>query len=181
MLISLAYRLTRKVLGALPTVVRRVTAKDAELLVLRHENTVPRRHIPRVRYDLGDRLWLSALSSLIPHRRWAEVFPASPTALLTWHRRLVANKYTTTPHRPGRPPTKAAIKKMVIRMATESPTWGHRRVHGELTGLGHSVASATVSNQLQRCRESEYHRTLINLAEPRTKPARRWHVACGDH
>ena len=130
MLISLAYRLTRRLLGALATVARRDISKDAELLVLRHENTVLRRHISRVRYEPEDRLWLSALSSLIPRRRWAEVFPISPTTLLTWHRRLVANKYTTTPHGPGRPPTRAAVKALVIRMATENPTWGYRRNPG---------------------------------------------------
>jgi putative transposase len=114
MLISLAYRLTCSLLGALATVARCDISKDAELLVLRHENTVLRRHIQRVRYEPEDRLWLSALSSLIPRRRWTEVFSIIPTTLLTWHRRLVANKYTATPHRPGRPPTRAVVKALVI-------------------------------------------------------------------
>ena len=99
-------------------------SKDAELLVLRHENTVLRRHVPRVRYEPEDRLWLSALSSLIPRRRWATVFSVSPTTLLTWHRRLVTNTYTTTPHKPGRPPTRAAITALVIQMATDNPARG---------------------------------------------------------
>lgn len=122
MLISLAYRLTRELLGALATVACRDISKDAELLVLRHENTVLRRHVPRVRYEPEDRLCLSALASPIPRRRWAEVFSITPTTLPAWHRRLVASKYTTTPHRPDRPPTKAAIKALIIRMATENPT-----------------------------------------------------------
>jgi hypothetical protein len=46
---------------------RQDTTKDAELLVLRHENTILRRqlHGP-VRYQPADRFWLSALSALIP-------------------------------------------------------------------------------------------------------------------
>jgi len=32
----------------------------------------------------------------------------------------------------------------VIRMATENPTWGHRRVQGELTKPGHRIAASTV-------------------------------------
>jgi hypothetical protein len=81
MLISLAYRLTRKVLGAVATIARRDVSKDAELLVLRHENTVLRRQVARVRYKVRDRLWLAALSSLIPRRRWTEAFAVGPATL----------------------------------------------------------------------------------------------------
>ncbi|HEV2634463.1 MAG TPA: hypothetical protein VGX23_04920 [Actinocrinis sp.] len=89
MLITVAYRITRKLLGALATVARRDVSKDAELLVLRHENTVLRRQITKVRYEPADRFWFAALSSLIPRRRWAEIFPISPATLLAWHRRLL--------------------------------------------------------------------------------------------
>jgi putative transposase len=50
----------------------------------------------------------------------------------------------TNRRRPGRRPTAAAIRKLVIRIATENPTWGHRRVQGELVKLGHHVAASTV-------------------------------------
>ena len=46
--------------------------------MLRHENAVLRRQISRVRYQRSDRLWLSALSRLIPQRRWSEVFTVTP-------------------------------------------------------------------------------------------------------
>jgi hypothetical protein len=82
MLITITYRIACKLLGALATVVRRDVSKDAELLVLRHENTVLRRHVTKVRYEPADRFWFAALSSLIPRRRWAEVFPISPATLL---------------------------------------------------------------------------------------------------
>ncbi|MFE2094285.1 hypothetical protein [Streptomyces sp. NPDC059460] len=49
-------------------------AKDAEVLALRHENAVPRRQIARVCYEPADRIWLAALSRLIPHERWRQVF-----------------------------------------------------------------------------------------------------------
>ena len=124
---------------------RRGVSKDAELLVLRHENAVLRRQIGRVRYQPGDRLWLSALSRLIPKRRWGEVFAVTPATLLAWHRRLAARKWDcTSRRRPGRPSTAAAIRKLVIRMATENPTWGHRRVQGELVKLDHPIAASTV-------------------------------------
>jgi putative transposase len=131
-------------LGCLVVLARRGVSKDAELLVLRHENAVLRRQIGRVRYQPGDRLWLSALSRLIPKRRWGEVFAVTPATLLAWHRRLAARKWDcTSRRRPGRPSTAAAIRKLVIRMATENPTWGHRRVQGELVELDHPIAAST--------------------------------------
>jgi putative transposase len=124
---------------------RQQVSKDAELLVLRHENTVLRRQIGRVRYEPGDRLWLSALSRLVPRRRRGEVFMVTPATLLAWHRRLVARKWDYTGRRrPGRPSTAAAIRKLVIRMATDNPAWGHRRVQGELVRLGHLIGASTV-------------------------------------
>ena len=124
---------------------RRELSKDAELLVLRHEKAVLRRRIGRVHYQQGDRLWLAALSRLIPRHRWGEVFAVTPATLLAWHRRLVAGKWEyATRRRPGRPSTAAAIRKLVIRIATDNPTWGHRRVQGELIKLGHRIAASTV-------------------------------------
>jgi putative transposase len=56
---SVVYRLIRCVLGCLVVLARREVSRDAELLVLRHENAVLRRQIGRVRYQPGDRLWLT--------------------------------------------------------------------------------------------------------------------------
>jgi putative transposase len=73
------------------------------------------------------------------------VFTVTQATLLAWRRRLVARKWNYTGRRrPGRPSTAAAIKKLVIRIATENPAWGHRRVQGELVRLGHPIAASTV-------------------------------------
>ncbi|MEY9893539.1 putative transposase [Catenulispora sp. MAP12-49] len=145
MLLSLAYRATRRVLGSVAVLFRRDVSKDAELLVLRHENAVLRRQIARARYESADRFWFAALSSLIPRGRWAQVFPVSPATLLAWHRRLVARKWDySARRRPGRPPTAAAVKKLVLTMAKDNPMWGHRRIQGELVKLGHRIAASTV-------------------------------------
>jgi len=66
MIFSVACLLVRLLLGCLALLARRGASKDAELLVLRHENTVLRRQAGRVRYQLADRLWLAALSRLAP-------------------------------------------------------------------------------------------------------------------
>ena len=69
----------------------------------------------------------------------------TPATLLAWHRRLVARTWDyTSGRRPGRPSTVAAIRKLVIVMATDNPAWGHRRVQGELVRLGHPIAASTV-------------------------------------
>src|ERR1039457_2257765 len=77
-IISVVYLLVRCLLGCLAVLTRRQAAKDAELLVLRHENAVLRRQVSRVRYRPADRLWLAALSRLVPRRRWSEVFMVTP-------------------------------------------------------------------------------------------------------
>ena len=91
MIFSIVYFLVRCLVGFVTVLARREVSKDAELLVLRHENAVLRRQISRVRYQPGDRLWLAALSRLIPRRRWAEVFAVTPATLLAWHRRLIGS------------------------------------------------------------------------------------------
>jgi putative transposase len=145
LLLSILYRLVRWLLGLSAMLMRRDLSKDAELLVLRHENAVLRRQVARVHYRPVDRMWLAALSRLVPPRRWAEIFPVTPATILAWHRRLISRKWDYTAQRhPGRPPTAAAIKKLVVRMAAENPTWGHRRVQGELIRLGHHIAASTV-------------------------------------
>jgi putative transposase len=150
-ILSTVYAVTRRLLSLPALLLRRDVSKDAELLVLRHENAVLRRHVPLVRYEAADRLWFAALSRLIPRRSWAQVFPISPATLLAWHRKLVAKKWDYSHRRrPGRPPTAATVKALVLRMAAENPKWGHRRIHGELTRLGHQMAASTVWNILNQ-------------------------------
>ncbi len=145
LLLSILYRFVRCLLGLTTVLMRRDLSKDAELLVLRHENVVLRRQVARVRYTSADRAWLAALSRLLPRRRWAAVFSVTPATILAWHRRVVTRKWDyTARRRPGRPPTAAAITSLVMRMAAENPTWGHRRVQGELVRLGHRIAASTV-------------------------------------
>jgi hypothetical protein len=85
---SVGCRLARCLPGGLMVLARREVSRDAEFLVLRHENAVLRRQSGRVRYQPAGRLWLAALSRLIP-RRWGEVLAVTAATLLAWHRRLV--------------------------------------------------------------------------------------------
>ena len=87
----------------------------------------------------------AALTGFIPRSRWTEVFPVTPATLLAWHRRLAARKYDTGKRRqPGRPATIRSIARLTIRLAHENPLWGYRRIHGELTKLGLTIAPSTI-------------------------------------
>jgi putative transposase len=137
-------------LFSLAVLVIRREEEDAELLVLRHENAVLRRNAGRIRYEPADRAWFAALTRFIPRRRWAEIFPATPATLLAWHRRLAARKYDTSKRRPpGRPATIRSIARLTVRLARENPLRGYRRIHGELTKLGATVAASTVCETLR--------------------------------
>jgi transposase InsO family protein len=92
---------------------------------------------------------LAALSRLLPRARWAAFF-VTPATLLRWRRELVGKKWTYPRRAPGRPPLKREIRDLVLRMAADNPTWGHRRIQGELVGLGRAVAASTVWRILRR-------------------------------
>src|SRR5271165_5752823 len=144
-LLKIVYLLTCRVLGVAVLVFRGNRTKAAELLVLRHENAVLRRHIGGVRYQPGDRVWFAALARLLPRRRWTGIFPVTPATLLAWHRKLAGSKYDTSKRRkPGRPPTVLGVGRRVVRLAKENPLRGHRRIHGERAKLGVTVAPSTV-------------------------------------
>ena len=142
---QIVYLVVRRLLGLAVLVLRTDLAKDAELLVPRHENVVLLRHAGRIRYEPGDRVWFAALARLIPRRRWTEIFPMTPATLLAWHRKLAGRKYDTSGRRkPGRPPAVPGIARPLVRLAKDNPLRGHRRIHGELAKLGITVAPSTV-------------------------------------
>jgi len=125
------------------------TAKEIEILVLRHQLAVLQRRTPRPRLNWTDRAVIAALSRLLPVRRRIGMLVA-PATILRWHRQLVAHRWTTQPTRPGRPAIPAGLRALVIRLASENPNWGYRRIHGELAGLGYRIGASTVWTILHR-------------------------------
>jgi putative transposase len=97
------------------------TAKEIEILVLRHQLAVLQRRTPRPRLNWTDRAVIAALSRLLPVRRRIGMLVA-PATVLRWHRQLVAHRWTTQPTRPGRPAIPAGLRALVIRLASEIPT-----------------------------------------------------------
>ena len=145
MLLKIVYLLTCRVLGLAVLAFRGDRAKDAELLVLRHENAVLRRTPAGYGTSRATGCGSPRWHGSYPRRRWTGVFPVTPATLLAWHRKLAGSKYDTSKRRkPGRPPTVPGIGRLVVRLAKENPLWGHRRIHGELARLGVTVAPSTV-------------------------------------
>jgi putative transposase len=143
MALSLVYLIFRQQLAWLAILARDDAAKTAEILLLRHENAILRRQVKRPRRTWADRALITALAGLMPKARRAHLF-ITPTTLMRWHRALV-KRYWTHPHRsPGRPSTRAEVRQLVLRLAIENPTWGYRRIHGELASLGYRIAPSTV-------------------------------------
>ena len=147
MSVRLLYLITVRVFGWLCLLGRSQASKDAEIIALCHEVMVLRRQVTRPRPDWADRAILAALARLLPPALRGSRM-VTPGTLLAWHRRLITRKWTY-PGRPGRPAAGQEIHDLVLRIARENPAWGYRRVHGELTRLGHQVSQATVRRILR--------------------------------
>jgi transposase InsO family protein len=141
--LRLIYLIFIRLLDALTLFLRSDVSKDAEILVLRHQLAVLRRQVTRPKPSWADRTLISALVRLLPKPRRIGLL-ITPGTLLRWHADLVKRRWTYKRTTPGRPPTRPTIRALVLRLAAENPTWGYRRIAGELAGLGRKVGASTV-------------------------------------
>ena len=149
MLLSFVYLAFVSLLNLFIRCRRTADVKDIELLVLRHQLDVLRRHARRPKLRAGDRALLAAAARLLPPARRRRLL-VTPQTLLRWHRELVRRRWTYPPARPGRPPIDARTRELVLRLARENPRWGYQRIVGELNKLGLSVSPSTVRRLLAR-------------------------------
>jgi putative transposase len=144
------YLIFVRLVGWMALLARSAAAKDAELLVLRHEVAFLRRQHPAPRMDWADRAVIAALARLLPGPLRMNRL-VTPATLLRWHRQLVRWRWTY-PSRGGRPPIDAQLALLIEQMARENPGWGYHRIQDELLGLGFRVGASTVRRVLKRLR-----------------------------
>lgn len=149
MLVRFAYLAVSQALAALRLLGVTDREKDVEILALRHQLTVLQRQLgdqrPRLRPE--DRTLLAALLAPLARATLRRLrLLVRPDTVLRWHRDLVKRRHAHASKRrgPGRPRTIASIRRLVVRLATENPAWGYRRIHGELALLGITIAASTV-------------------------------------
>jgi putative transposase len=124
--------------------------KDAEILMLRrHQLAVAQREQPRAhsRLTWPDRALLALLAGTVPAERLAAMrLIVTPGTIVRWHRDIVRRRWARLSRqgRSGRPATHHNVRSVVLRLARENESWGYRRIHGELAGLGIRVAPSTV-------------------------------------
>ena len=145
MSLRFAYLSVIRIFSWLALLARSGGAKDAEILILRHQVAVLQRQVKTPRLSWPDRAVLAALAQLLPrsHLRRLQLI-VSPRTVLRWHADLVRRQWAYSRRTPGRPRTAPAVRALILEMARDNPGWGYRRIHGELTGLGYKLAPSTV-------------------------------------
>jgi putative transposase len=149
--LSFLYRLVRRVVELVRIHRMDAVAKEAEILVLRHQLAVLRRQVARPRFRWSDRALIAALARLVPRERWA-AFLVTPETILRWHRALVRRRWTYPRRQVGRPSLPADTVELIVRLARENPRWGYLRIVGELKKLGITVSKTSVAAVLRRHR-----------------------------
>lgn len=148
MLYALVYLLLRRLVRLLVGSSSDDLNRDLEVVVLRHQLMVLRRQARRPRLRRRDRMFLTAMSRMLPRARWSS-FVVSPQTLLRWHRDLVRRKWTYQPTSAGgRPPISDEVRELILRMGRENPRWGCLRIRGELAKLGVRVSATKIRTLL---------------------------------
>jgi putative transposase len=125
--------------------------QDNIVAFLHEENRILKARLEGRRLRLHDceRRRLAELGHRLGRRALAQVATlVTPDTILRWHRELVARKWTYGRAHGSRAGLQAHLRTLVIRMATDNPTWGYTRIQGALKNLGHRVGRSTVARIL---------------------------------
>ena len=125
----------------------------AEILVLRHQINIQRRHLPkRQTFSAMDRLIFAGLYRLAPTILNALAI-LKPETVMKWHRVGFRSFWRwNSRRRAGRPTVPPEIRKLIREMSFANPRWGAPRIHGELLKLGIDVRQTSVAKHMVKRR-----------------------------
>src|ERR1700728_2747891 len=140
-----AYLAVLRALGWLASLARSDRAKDAEILILRHQVAVLQRQVKTPRLSWADRAILATLARLLTGNQLRRMrLIVSPCTLLRWHADLVRRHWAYPSRAPGRGRTAQSVRALVLEMDRDNRAGAYRRIHGELVGLARKMAPSTV-------------------------------------
>ena len=119
---------------------------------LMEENRVLRRQLgqQRIHFTDADRRRLAVRGYRLGRQVLIQIATiVTPDTILRWHRQLIVRKWTYPNKRAGRQTVLAEIRRLVVRMAAENPTWGYTRIQGALRNVGHRVGRSTIARILK--------------------------------
>ena len=126
---------------------------EAEILILRHQLNIQRRHLPkRLAFSAMDRLIFVGLYRLVPNTIKALTI-VKPDTVIRWHRAGFRLYWRwKSRHRCGRPAVPLEIRRLIREMSIANPLWGAPRIHGELLKLGIDIGQTSVAKYMARRR-----------------------------
>jgi putative transposase len=156
------FAIVSALLGALVAAFRPRASLVIEILVLRQQLAVLKRHRPRPPLRPVDRAFWVVVSRV--WSRWADALAVvKPATVIAWHRRGFARFWAWKSRRIGRPPLAPEVVALIMRMARENPLWSRRRIANELAKLGHDVGKDAVAKYMPR-----------PVERPRRPPSQTW-------
>jgi hypothetical protein len=147
---------------------------EAEILILRHQLNIQRRHLPkRLSFNAMDRMIFVGLHRLVPSTLNALTL-VKPETVVGWHRAGFRSywRWKSRP-RSGRPTVPAEIRRLIREMSIANPLWGAPRIHGELLKLGIEIGQTSVAKYMA---SEEARRPKAGRRSSATMPmvSRRW-------
>ena len=128
------FRLVRLAFGTLGAILRSRPVLVAENLALRHQLGVLLRSKPaQLHLTSWDRaLWAFVLQRSSSWRQSLVI--VNPDPVIAWHRQAF-RLFWRWKSQAGRPRAEAKVRRLIREMASDNPTWGAPRIHGELSSV----------------------------------------------
>jgi len=145
------FRFVRLSFGVMVRLFRRRGSLLLENLVLRQQVSVLKRKNGRPKLTGLDRWFWVAASRLWSDWK-ASLWVVKPETVVEWHRRgfRLYWRLKSKAKPIGRTPISKDLQQLIFQMASENPSWGAPRIHGELLMLGFNIGERTISRWMQR-------------------------------